>query len=1415
MTTKLTEITTQYHTFVDNQVLTKDQLNGFISYFEDQDRLTRVFLHGVGIVCGFKLIFDKAGPSLTITQGVGVTTDGDLISLQSNVPLSRNKSIVLDDIKYTHVRKFEDKFADYKFFKRTQIISGRVSLAPMTLWELLPSEEENSIPLAKLAAADKMVVVLYLESYPKPADLCTAIDCDSQGIEQVARLRILLVSKDDAATIAQNDSIYSKYNVVEEYLGLPDLSVSRVVLNQLNTSGYDSLKRAYHTAINSHDLLNLLESGITKLLTGFEPLLKLNLHKRTVTLLKLQYRRIVGFSFSSVPSDFQYRYDFVKDLVDTYQEVRALLLFLAAECFPDIGAFPKHLMLGSIDEIGSDDLKYRHRFYKSPAISCGHDKFEQCRNLLFRMMQMINSYSAKPGVVKITPSQKLPALSNRAIPFYYTVDQTLLKNWDFQKTIKYAAGTNLSYHRGNLAQLQQIQEPLNFNTDRFDFYRIEGHQGKNWKTALDEIVSLKQKFGLAFDVKALSVNINRESLNLDEYECEFEDLNVLLKAWTAEQECILAEVSSLFSGFSLKEPGINIKTPVAVADIIRDRDVTLSLANNLKVDSLFVKANDFQIKEAALVQPVISKSSTIIQDNLTISEDALGAVMVNALKSSEGKSVNDIIANAKELLSPVLVGEVWQSQPDLRKLVIDDSVEILAWSNELLQRMPNILRDFTDVKVETYNLTLKQLCARVQRMKTSYQTSRLTENVKAIMALLINQLATVCCSGKKLEVLFAEINKRKESIIVGLQLSKFAEQHPGLEHKAGVEPGGTFVLVYLNRVKISDAVGNLSSLNRISTLLNQPVATSAKVSSLRIGELEDLLIVAKKDKIPEVELLSIEKLILDERINLAGRVVATIDVPNNTVVADFSLPYMCCSGCAPVNFIIQKPPVRLLFDRDMVCLDSETEPVKYEVSPADGEIKADFDIPGMTIGFGQIAFDPALFPDEMFGRIIRFMVNQQVTEAKLTVHKAINVDFSILESPGATNLFSFVPSGDIEGASFHWDFGDGSEPSTQQNPVHRYKVPVNDENKVSVTLTVTALNGTCKATASHEIVFKEIEIRINIVPLDFCANSRQSHLFTVSPDVVDAVIGGPGVSPLRTGGFVFVPALAGEGQHTFTVNGKPSGLSVTVHQPPVARFSPQQTGNQLIITNQSTGATKFVWEINGQKIESADLSPLKFDLNAESPTSWTIMLTAFSEHCGVNTTPVEKFEVTINDNDLKNCLNDTRVLVQRDLRTLQRLNLVGSNVVVPIWEATSKLYGGTDKFSEGVLDDFDNFLTGTHNARLSEMFVDLINHTSNIIIELSRNRQSPEFINLVNLLAHQLRLFYNILACQNKDDILKAESEILKMLETIVAVLSALKDARVELPNAMRTFFKQWSARIVGIEILDKHVGIISDSNLI
>ena len=67
-----------------------------MEYFDEQDRLTRVCLTGVGITCGFRVEFDATAREITIYQGCGITTDGDLIKLQKY----ENKIIVMEDQSY-------------------------------------------------------------------------------------------------------------------------------------------------------------------------------------------------------------------------------------------------------------------------------------------------------------------------------------------------------------------------------------------------------------------------------------------------------------------------------------------------------------------------------------------------------------------------------------------------------------------------------------------------------------------------------------------------------------------------------------------------------------------------------------------------------------------------------------------------------------------------------------------------------------------------------------------------------------------------------------------------------------------------------------------------------------------------------------------------------------------------------------------------------------------------------------------------------------------------------------------------------------------------------------------------------------------------------------------------------------------
>src|SRR6266850_6639765 len=86
----LDDISTGYSVFEKDQVLTHEQLNSVASYLDDQGRLTRVYLLGVGVVCGLRPSLE--GDTVKITKGVGVTTDGDLLRLAADTVFDQFKA---------------------------------------------------------------------------------------------------------------------------------------------------------------------------------------------------------------------------------------------------------------------------------------------------------------------------------------------------------------------------------------------------------------------------------------------------------------------------------------------------------------------------------------------------------------------------------------------------------------------------------------------------------------------------------------------------------------------------------------------------------------------------------------------------------------------------------------------------------------------------------------------------------------------------------------------------------------------------------------------------------------------------------------------------------------------------------------------------------------------------------------------------------------------------------------------------------------------------------------------------------------------------------------------------------------------------------------------------------------------------
>ena len=87
-----------YPIFEANQVLSDLHLNEIFNYLDEQDRLTRANLIGIGIVCGLEISFDQStAPTIQLTKGCGVTSEGYLVLEPQDVALVSYRKYALPD----------------------------------------------------------------------------------------------------------------------------------------------------------------------------------------------------------------------------------------------------------------------------------------------------------------------------------------------------------------------------------------------------------------------------------------------------------------------------------------------------------------------------------------------------------------------------------------------------------------------------------------------------------------------------------------------------------------------------------------------------------------------------------------------------------------------------------------------------------------------------------------------------------------------------------------------------------------------------------------------------------------------------------------------------------------------------------------------------------------------------------------------------------------------------------------------------------------------------------------------------------------------------------------------------------------------------------------------------------------------
>lgn len=1136
MSKKLTTISPSYHSFVEDQVLTHHQLNELIDYFEDQDRLSRICLSGVGLVCGFE-VSRAANSSITITSGAGVSTDGDLFHLLTQDE-EGNYQLGSPSITYTHFGIFDDSKAKYtpQFWKPGD--------QQLNIWEIFPAgQTDGKTVLTSFNAPgglDAMVVVLYMESYTNDPGACTTISCDNQGAEEVRNVRVLLIHEDDMAYLNSPDTLFNAGDVLSTYLATSDADVSRITLDSSNSSSLDILKGDYFGAVENTDTVANMTSGIDLMLG------KLNL-----TTLSGQIQSALTEAFKPGVLKgllFQYRYDLLKDAADTYNELKELFLEKYGVCCPDINAFPKHLLLGYTtgSQLEPEENPYRHSFYKSPILDPHYDERDRFQALAERLLSQLTSYLglSVPTEIQFTPSNLYVQLGKRAIPFYYHDGNTLLRRWDYDRS-KYGRYERiLGYHRSNNSSLPPVKKPFEFSIDPYNFIRIEGIQGLDYKTALDKVLELKDTYSLPFDVKVLGITVDDTvEIDVTEYACEFQDLSVLMSAWTSEQECIIGEVSYLLSGFSTAVEGDNIRkdvvlqfkeyrtlatkspsvsTSVQSSDaqnaIVMSREPTIAAKTTEVTAAAAETSNVSSNASSGTVSGVktsgtkATSGSSVVIDNMAVAEDTLGKVVYDAIEAAPFTDSSVIIAYIDQTLSQ-LSFDLWTP------VVIDSTVKlpgkILAACYAIENLLPDSIEGLSDDTLKNYTSEIDKLCSYTKQLQAKYKeyvygeytvaqkgTTIIDQKILGMMDLLSNQLTNICCGAKKIQALLQEVEDRKKAILDGLRFSVFAEQHPGLEHKAGVEPGGTFVMVY--------------SMGKDPSGL----------------------------------------------------------VKKGTVVADFALPYLCCSDCTPINFIVPKTPVSLTLSSDYFCLSGEPGSLDFNVSPADGVIAPEQAVGGLTINGTVLTIDPVLFPVDQIGVPIKFTVNNQYTDCTLIVRKKPTIDIKITSIAEPPFTYKFEPIGDVENSIFHWDFGDGSPVDTNAIPTHTYSIPLaNGESSVTVSLTVIPNGGTCPATVSTPLLFDEVTV--SITPTEVCENAEPVP-FVITPFGANPVITGTGVTADMK---FFDPGLtAGQtGPFDLTYNGNVFA-SMTILTVGSAEFTMDIGESSFFLNAVETGLSTYVWQ---------------------------------------------------------------------------------------------------------------------------------------------------------------------------------------------------------------------------------------------
>ena len=502
-----------YPEFTANQTLSHENLNDLFKYLDAEQRQTRQQLIGTGILCGFNL--HPMGANTYLSPGIAISTEGYILAMEKQF-----------DFKF--YRKFADKGAGYLPLKDK-------------VFEVLDKvpEDEKESNLLKFSALDaeyrEGVVVVYLEDQLKDIESCEGESCDNKGKEHRLSLKVLIISKSQAAMYVDNNADYyanldddterhPAYNIGRLKIRRPLITKDIVEMSQLRSLFESCISKAERDLF---EYFNSLRKVFPKEFSGlqiFSSDIALALNS-----LKTEY------------SHFQQVYDWFETLFRAVNEWVDFVQSSHLSCIKRSRHFKRHVFAGSMTKQEFPPQLFRHYFEAVQQDSMSLNSFEVLKILSTRIKLIIDKTAVnKLDQIAILPEKRSTGkLEDRAIPYFLSYN-SLKKYWSpSSDLVKRLDFDNFGINR----------QKLSCSFEDKDFFRIDGHVGLSRQDALTSLQKLREDYNLEFDIKALYVDEPQDLKKSDC--CSYESLRLMYQI--ASQGLKMNLLESFYSLESLKK----------------------------------------------------------------------------------------------------------------------------------------------------------------------------------------------------------------------------------------------------------------------------------------------------------------------------------------------------------------------------------------------------------------------------------------------------------------------------------------------------------------------------------------------------------------------------------------------------------------------------------------------------------------------------------------------------------------------------------------------------------------------------------------------------------------------------------------------------------------------------------------------